>query len=465
MDPRDIPQHIIDKYATRGPRYTSYPTAPHFRTDYDREAIEAVWRRAPADDDGLSVYIHIPYCRKRCLYCGCHTEVLPPAQDATMASYVDRLLDEIHIAAQLLAGADRPLRQLALGGGTPTILPPAQMDRLLHAVEELGVRAEDAEFSAEVDPRTASPELLDLLLERGFNRFSLGVQDLDPQVQQIVGRIQPVEQVESVIDHLRSYPRAPAVNIDLIQGLPGQTPESFRRTIDRVVELDPDRLALFGYAHVPWIRPHQQALEAHPLPSAEERIQLLGIAWEQFIGAGYEPIGFDHFARPDDELTVALRQGTLHRNFMGYTTRRGLDMIGLGVSSIGAVGHTYTQDFKDHDPYDAALAAGKMPWERALELTDEDLVRREVILDLSCNLRLDLKAFRERHDLDLRDRFPDEMDALAPLHDDRLFEMTDQEIRVTPLGRFLVRNICMAFDAYLGGQESAGPNVRYSKTL
>ena len=464
MDPRDIPQHIIDRYATRGPRYTSYPTAPHFRTDYDRDAIEAAWRRTPAGDDGLSVYVHIPYCRKRCLYCGCHTEVLPHEDDSTMAGYVDRLLDEIHIAAELLGGSHRPLMQLALGGGTPTILPPPLMERLLDGIEQLGVRA-GGEFSAEVDPRTITTELLDLLVERGFNRFSLGVQDLDPEVQQIVGRVQPVEQVEGVIDHLRSRAAAPAINIDLIQGLPGQTPESFRRTIGRVVQLDPDRLALFGYAHVPWIRPHQQALEGHRMPTAEERIQLLGIAWEQFVEAGYEPIGFDHYARQDDELTVALRQGTLHRNFMGYTTHRGLDMIGLGVSSIGAVGFTYTQDFKDHEPYDASLAAGQMPWERALELSDDDLLRREVILDLSCNLRLDLKAFRDRHDLDLRDRFPDEMEQLGPLQDDGLFEITDQEIRITPLGRFMVRNICMVFDAYLGSQGAAGQDVRYSKTL
>ncbi len=457
MDPRQIPWAIVEKYSTRGPRYTSYPTAPHFSTEYDRDAVERIWREGAAAD--LSVYVHVPYCHRRCLYCGCHTEVLQECSGDPRSDYVDALLAEAAIAQELVG--ERGLRQLALGGGTPTILAPDTMDRLLTGLLGRWSAVDGAELSAEVDPRTVQHALLEVLLEHGFNRFSLGVQDLDPDVQAVVGRVQPREMVEELAAWLSD--RAQSVNFDLIQGLPGQTPQSWSRTIDGVVEMAPDRIAVFGYAHVPWMRPHQEALEGHPLPDARDRVEMLGIAWERFIDAGYVAIGFDHFARPDDELAVAMAEGSLHRNFMGYTTRRGLDQLGLGVSAISAVGATYAQDCKDHGPWRGHMDAGRMPWERALILDEEDQLRREVILDLSCNLRIDFDRFERDHGVAFDRRFGPELEALQPLAADGLLELDDDGIRITPRGRFLVRIPCMAFDTYLGA--GADRPVRYSRTV
>ncbi len=457
MDPRDIPWEVVEKYSTRGPRYTSYPTAPHFTTDYDRGALEALWRGSGSPD--LSVYVHVPYCKRRCLYCGCHTEVLHDGRDDPRPGYVEALLQEAAVAAGLLG--PRRIRQLALGGGTPSILAPDTMDRLLAGLLGHWPADHGAELSAEVDPRTARHDLLQVMLDHGFNRFSLGVQDLDPDVQAIVGRVQPREQVQDLASWLSQ--RADSVNFDLIHGLPGQTAASWRRTIDGVVEMGPDRIAVFGYAHVPWMRPHQEALEGHAVPEARERVEMLGIAWERFLAAGYVAIGFDHFARPDDELAVALQAGSLHRNFMGYTTRRGLDQLGLGVSAISAVGASYAQDAKDHAPWRADLDAGRMPWERALILDEDDLLRREVILDLSCNLRIDFERFEQTHGVPFAHRFGPELRQLRPLAEDGLLELGDDGIRVTPRGRFLVRVACMAFDGYLG--DKGDRPVQYSTTV
>jgi len=459
LDPRTIPWELIEKHSTRGPRYTSYPTAPHFRSDVDTDALGRLWQGAGGGPDGgLSVYVHVPYCHRRCLYCGCHTEVLRRPADLT--AYVDSLLAELALADQAIGGHHPPLRQLALGGGTPTILPPAELDRLLSDLLGRWPAARGAELSAEIDPRTITDDVLGVLVEHGFNRVSLGVQDLDPDVQQVVGRVQPAEMVERLMARLRSLRSPPSINLDLIHGLPRQTPERWRRTIDGVVRMAPDRIAVFGYAHVPWMRPHQEALDGEPMPDARTRVELMGIAWEALTEAGYASIGFDHFARPDDELAVALAEGTLHRNFMGYTTHRGLDQVGLGVSAISAVGASYAQDAKEQPRWRAAIAAGRMPWERGLLLSDDDLLRREVILDLSCNLRLDFARFATAHGFAFDERFADELDQLAPLADDGLITLDGDGIRVTPTGRFLVRIVCMVFDRYLRAGQA-----RYSRTV
>jgi oxygen-independent coproporphyrinogen III oxidase len=461
VDPRKIPWDVIEKHSTRGPRYTSYPTAPHFREDFDRGAVEQAWRAATGD--ALSVYVHVPYCHRRCLYCGCHTEVLDRDPTGVTRRYVHTLLDEVRVAERTLGPRTGGLAQLALGGGTPTTLQTGDMARLLDALFARWRPAKGAELSVEIDPRTVQSDLLDLLLAKGFNRVSLGVQDLDDRVQQIVGRVQPESMVRDLMTQLRSVSQPPSINIDLIQGLPGQTPESWRRTIDKVVALDPDRMAVFGYAHVPWMRPHQRTLEGHARPDPRERVEMLGIAWEAFVEAGYVAIGFDHFARPEDELAVALSRGNLHRNFMGYTTRRGLDQLGLGVSAISAVGPTYAQDHKNHEPWLASIGAGQMPWERALVLDDDDLQRREVILDLSCNLAVDFDRFLARHGVPFQQRFAAELRRLAPLVEDGLVDVHPTGIEVTPRGRFLVRVICMVFDRYLDTQD--GSPVRYSRTV
>jgi len=459
LDPRRIPWELVEKYSVRGPRYTSYPTAPHFRPDVDLEAIGRRWQGAgEGPDGGLSVYVHVPYCRRRCLYCGCHTEGVGDRED--LSPYVDGLLAELALADRTIGTDSPPVRQLALGGGTPTILPPAELDRFLADLLGRWPAAAGAELSAEIDPRTIHGDVLDVLFEHGFNRVSLGVQDLDPDVQQVVGRIQPAEMVERLVSRLRSYDPAPSINFDLIHGLPRQTPLGWARTVEQVVRMAPDRVAVFGYAHVPWMRPHQRALEHEPVPDARARVELLGRAWEGFGEAGYVAIGFDHFARPDDELATAAAEGTLHRNFMGYTTHRGLDQIGLGASAISAVGATYTQDAKELGAWRELLDAGRMPWERGMLLDEDDLLRREVILDLSCNLRLDFARFSVEHGFAFADRFGAELQQLSVLADDGLIELDDDGIRVTPTGRFLVRVVCMAFDRYLDADRA-----RYSRTV
>ena len=464
MDPRAIPWELIERYATRGPRYTSYPTAPHFRADVDRDALEGLWR-AERGAVGLSLYVHVPYCRRRCLYCGCHTRVMEGVDEGPLRRYVDDVLREAELVATLLPGSSGPVAQLALGGGTPTVLPPALLARLVDGLDALWPADPRAERSVEVDPRTADDDRLESLFDAGFNRVSLGIQELDERVQQIVGRVQPLSLVESVVDRLRAAPHAPAINFDLIHGLPGQTAQGFGRTLAEVARLGPDRVAVFGYAHVPWMRPHQQALEGHPLPDARQRVELLGQAWEALTAAGYVPIGFDHFARPGDELARALATGSLHRNFMGYTTRRGLDLVGLGESAISAVGDSYAQDAKDQDAWRDTIRAGRMPWERGLLLSADDSLRRDVILDLSCNLRLDLTAFEERRGVSFGDRFPEVLDRLAPMVDDGLLDLDERRLRITDLGRFFVRNVCMAFDAYLGAAPADGGTPRFSQTV
>ena len=464
MDPRTIPWEVIERHATRGPRYTSYPTAPHFRTDFDAAELEEMWREdrgAP----GLSLYVHVPYCRRRCLYCGCHTQVLGDAPAAALSGYVDDVIREAERVAAVLPAGSGPVAQLALGGGTPTVLPPAEILRMVRALDGLWSPAPDAERSVEMDPRTAGDELLGALREAGFNRVSLGIQELDEEVQRIIGRVQPLELVASVVESLRDGDAPPSINFDLIHGLPGQTPEGFAATLDKVVGLRPERLAVFGYAHVPWMRPHQEALEGHPLPDTRARVEMLGAAWATFTEAGYVPIGFDHFALPGDELSVALAGRTLHRNFMGYTTRRGLDLIGLGESAISAVGPTYAQDLKSTDAWHTALAEGRIPWERARVLTADDELRREVILDLSCNLRLDAHDFEARHGVPLAERFRAELRRLQPMVDDGLMQVDGDGVRVTDRGRFFVRNACMVFDAYLGTAPGGDLPVRYSRTV
>jgi len=315
------------------------------------------------------------------------------------------------------------------------------------------------ERSIELDCRTVDPDYLDALLDLGFNRFSLGVQDIASEVIDRLRKNQSRDYVERINGHLRSR-GVHAINFDLMYGLPGQTPESFGRTIDEVIGMRPSRVALFGYAHVPWIKPHQKSLEKFGLPDEKERIALWGTAFDRFRGAGYVPIGMDHFAEPDDELTLSQQKGLLHRNFMGYTTWRGLDLVGLGASSISSVGSVYAQNEKDLEPYEAAIAAKRVPWQRGLLLTADDLMRRELIIDLFSNFDLDVKAFEKKFSIDFWKTFESEQVTLAPLVTDGLLDLSGERIRVSPIGRFFIRNICTAFDKYLDPTRQ-----RYSKTV
>ncbi|MBN2431137.1 MAG: oxygen-independent coproporphyrinogen III oxidase [Acidobacteria bacterium] len=456
LSPRQIPSDMLARYSTSAPRYTSYPTAPQFTADFDIERIAAAWRQSSISAAGLSLYIHIPFCQSRCLYCGCFTEIGHDA--AAVDDYLAALFTEMDRLVEL-TGNLPAVEQLALGGGTPVFLNPAQMRRLVAGMERRFTFAHGAERSLEMDPRRLDTDYLDMLVDVGFNRFSFGVQDLEPDVQRKVGRRLAPEKLDELVAHLRRRGRT-AVNMDLIYGLPGQTEETFGRTIRRIMEFRPPRIALFGYAHVPWVSPHQQTLEQYHLPNPAERMNLFGLAFEMLLAAGYRHVGMDHFALPEDELIRALDRRSLTRNFMGYTTRRGLDLMGLGASAISSVGRTYCQNIKDIAAYRERAAGGT--WVKGLWLSDEDLLRREIILDLFCNFHLDLARVSQAHQLDFKVHFATELEKLRPLADDGLLQTGKSALSVTPLGRFFIRNICMVFDQYLAGEER---ERRYSRTV
>jgi oxygen-independent coproporphyrinogen-3 oxidase len=388
----------------------------------------------------------------RCLVCGCHTEITQHRERGQ--AYTDDLLMELD-GVGLWTDLQRPLRQLALGGGTPNFLFAEDMERLIRGIESRMSIAADAERSIEVDPRAITPQYVRMLVDLGFNRFSMGVQDLDDDVMAAVNRPQALATVTEVVRAIRATGDLP-INMDLIYGLPRQSVESWTRTLDQVTELRPSRLAIYGYAHVPWMKKHQTALERHHIPDDTLRAQLNAMARERFDAAGYQAIGFDHYALPDDELAVAAREGSLNRNFMGYTTRRGLDLVALGVSGISSVGGSYTQNLKPLTEWREKLRAGEPTWARGRVLTDEDVMRREAILNLSCNFRMDLNS----EGRSLLEHFSDELERLQPMLDDGLITIDEHSLRVTELGKPFVRNICMVFDQYLPASTSG----RFSRT-
>ncbi|RME25665.1 MAG: oxygen-independent coproporphyrinogen III oxidase, partial [Deltaproteobacteria bacterium] len=358
QDPRRIPDELKRKYDVRGPRYTSYPPANHFGP-VDEDLLFERWRERNSlkDDPGLSLYVHLPFCRKRCLFCGCHTFVAKRSDQ--IAGYVGKVIDEMRLAAKIVDPA-RPVRQIALGGGTPNALEAEQLDGLLSAMHDVWSVEDAAEKSVEINPRTATPEKLEVLLKHGFNRFSLGIQDFNPNVLKAVNRDQGLMEVEQVVAWLRER-GVELLNFDLIYGLPGQSLESCVQTARHVIELRPTRIALYSYAHVPWIHPHQRALERLGLPEAEKKAELFLSMMDAFLEAGYLPIGMDHFALPEDSLAKALERGTLRRNFMGYTTGRGLDLLAFGASGISSIGTSYAQNHKGLDDYSADVSAGRLP--------------------------------------------------------------------------------------------------------
>lgn len=438
-----VPDELVARYRTRAPRYTSYPTAPQFGP-IPTGAVDA----ALAKNDGpLAAYVHVPFCRSLCHYCGCHVEI--HARREIGREYVDRLLAEADLVAKRLRPG-RTLDQLSLGGGTPTFLFPDDMARLVDGLRARWLFTPDADISIEVDPRTIDDDYLDRLVALGYRRFSFGVQDFDATVLEAVHRAQPADLTLRAVQRLRSHGNFD-LNFDLMYGLPHQTPETFRTTLDTVVAMRPTRIALFLYAHVPWMKPAQKLVEKQGLPEANTRARLFSLANEVLGAAGYEPIGMDHFALPGDELLRAQADGTLQRNFMGYTTRSGLDQIGLGVSAIGSFGGVYAQDLKGRPEWAAKIEAGELPIERGFVLTDDDIRRRHVIMQLFCNFTVELQP----------GEFMDERTRMAPMVDDGFVAFEGDTLRVTPLGRHFIRNVCATFDRYLEGDLAAR---RYSHT-
>ena len=451
---------LIRRYDGHGPRYTSYPTAVHFHTGFNEQS----YRRAALLSNSarvrpLSMYVHIPFCEHPCFYCGCNKIIT--RNRAHAEQYLQRLYREVELQGALF-DRKRTVRQLHFGGGTPTYLTMAQLSALFdHLDRHFTVdRSEQREFSIEIDPRTLQEDSLPALAALGCNRISLGVQDFDPEVQRAVNRRQSTEQVARSVEQARALGFR-SVSFDLIYGLPLQTVASFGRTLDSVIQMRPERVAAYGYAHMPRLFKAQRAIRTEQLPDSETRLQLLELTVERLTAAGYVYIGMDHFALPDDDLARALRDGSLHRNFQGYATHGDCDLIGLGVSAISAVGDCYSQNRKQLSGYYQALDERRLPIERGISLSMNDVLRRDVIQRLMCKGELGIGDIESRYAIDFNAYFSSELTALQPLANDGLVTRHEDSIVVTERGRALLRNVAMIFDAYL--QPSSSP--QYSKVI
>ncbi len=454
---------LIKRYDVAGPRYTSYPTAVQFIEGFDANAYR---RYTTASNNELipkplSLYVHLPFCHSLCYYCGCTKKVTRHAEQGVR--YLELLDREIEMQGKLFDD-DREVEQLHFGGGTPTFHTDEEMSALM---AQLGRHfalsdSDNREYSIEVDPRTVGNDRLEKLAELGFNRISLGVQDLDPKVQEAVNRIQDPQATLDMVEDSRKL-GFNSVSIDLIYGLPHQTGESFGKTIDTVVRVKPDRLAVYNYAHMPHIFRAQRMINADDIPSPETKLELMELTIRKLTDAGYVYIGMDHFALPEDELTIAQKEGHLQRNFQGYSTRRQCDLVGLGVSAIGKVGDCYAQNQKDIPSWQAAVADGRLPIWRGVSLTTEDRLRRGIIESIMCHGEVHFDEFEANFDIDFNDHFALELGNLQQLEQDGLLEMGEAGFRATPEGRLLLRAIAMNFDEYLQTRESSVP--RFSRVI
>ena len=457
---RQLPSaaNLLRRYDLAGPRYTSYPTAPQFRPDFGEAHYREQARRSNATftPRPLSLYVHIPFCVSPCFYCGCNRLI---TRDVAAGSrYVKRLLREAALVAPLF-DHHREVRQLHLGGGTPNFLPQADLTRLIEALAanfRLGAAA-DLDFSIELDPRFATPADVQHLGRLGFNRASLGVQDFDPRVQQAVNRVQSLEQTLGIIDACRASGLR-SINIDLIYGLPHQSLEGFGRTLDTIIAVCPDRLAVYGYAHMPRLFKAQRHIDSQALPDPAARIALLELAIDRLRAAGYRYIGMDHFARPEDDLARAQEAGGLHRNFMGYTTHAGCELIGLGMSAIGHFGESFSQNHRDLRAWESAIDAGRLPVWRGLALSSDDRVRADVIQSLMCQGAVEFREIERRHGIDFESYFAEALERVAPLVRDGIVSLSRRQLQATDRGRFLLRMVAMCFDRYLAPAE-AHPGV------
>jgi oxygen-independent coproporphyrinogen-3 oxidase len=439
-------QELLHRYDRPGPRYTSYPTAVEFHEGFGADDYALRLQALAAREDPLSLYVHLPFCRERCLYCACNVVISPHGKAAD--PYLARLHREIDLVAQHLGPRKKCVSQLHFGGGTPTYYGPEALRALMERLRANFAWDSTAELAMELDPRVTTRAHLEALAAEGFNRVSLGVQDLDPEVQAVIGRVQPVALTEALIEDARALGIG-SVNIDLIYGLPKQTLASFRETLAQVARMRPERLAIYGFAYVPWLQGHQKKLPQEAMPGPAERVALLALASEVLTEAGYLHIGMDHFALPDSDLCEARAQGRLWRNFMGYTTSRAPDMIGFGLSSIGYVSGAYVQNHKKLSSWQAALDAGRLPVERGLPLTDDDKLRAHVIRELMCNLVLDPREVEARYEVNFWETFGDALPDLEEMEREGLIRRDGALLRVTELGQVFVRNVAMLFDGYL----------------
>ena len=454
----NVTPELLQKYDQPGPRYTSYPTAPVWRPDLTHEAYTEALQRATTDvDEPFSLYVHIPFCAERCHYCGCN--VVISKKTSVSETYLNHVAVELERVAELL-GDRRNVSQMHWGGGTPTYLTPEQL-RVLHAsITKFFTLTPDAEIALEADPRVTTTEHIHTLWDLGFNRISMGVQDLDPGVQEIIGRDQTEVETRELFDTCREV-GFEGINIDLIYGLPGQTMETWADTIESVVDIRPDRLAIYSYAHLPDRLKHQRKMDA-PLPDAETKYGLFAQARNTLLDAGYRAIGMDHFALPDDELARALDERHLFRNFMGYTTVAAQEMVGVGPSAISRIGGVYAQNEKRLVYYYRHLDEGHLPTMAGCALTADDEIRGWVIQQLMCNLQLDFSQLASEFDVAYDDYFGEEDAALKPYYDDGFLARTETGLHVLPLGQVFLRNIAMVFDAYL---KSTDASTTFSRTV
>ncbi|HEC85906.1 MAG: oxygen-independent coproporphyrinogen III oxidase [Candidatus Parabeggiatoa sp. nov. 1] len=439
---------LIRRYDKAGPRYTSYPTAVQFHSGFDEAAYREYAQNSNATLNPLSLYVHIPFCDTACFYCACNK--VATKNRSLAAPYVAHLRQEMAFQSALFNREHRPVTQLHWGGGTPTFLSHTEMHDLMQGTKAHFQLLDDdsGEYSIEIDPRETQSDTIALLRELGFNRMSLGVQDFDPKVQKAVNRIQSEEQTFAVLEAARRE-GFKSISLDLIYGLPHQSVDSFSKTLEKILTVKPDRLSIFNYAHLPTRFKPQRRINETDLPTPAEKLAILQHTINRLIEAGYVYIGMDHFALPDDELAIAQRNGTLYRNFQGYSTHADCDLIGLGITSIGKVSDSYSQNVKTLDEYYAQIDAKHIPVFRGIALNADDKLRRAVITQLICHFTLDIPAIEQECQFDFKDYFSTEWAELETMQDDGLLVRGEQQIEILPAGRLLVRNICMTFDAYL----------------
>lgn len=451
---------LVRKYDKPGPRYTSYPTAPQFHSgfsskDYTNEIIRTNSAENPPD---LSLYFHIPYCDTLCYFCGCN--MIVSRNRERIKEYVDAVKREIDLLKKYLK-PERKITQLHWGGGTPTHLKPQEIIELISHINQNFAFTDKPENGCEIDPRELTYDHLSALKEGGFNRVSMGVQDFNHAVQKAVNRIQPEDLTRKVVDWVREL-KFESINLDLIYGLPFQNIEEFEKAIEIIIDISPDRIALFNYAHVPWMKKHMELINPEDLPKPEEKLQILKMSVEKLTASGYVFIGMDHFAKPNDDLTVAMREKKLYRNFQGYSTNYGADLFALGITSISHFGNIYAQNFKTEKEYIKSIDENIFPIMKGYTMTTDDIIRKEVIMRIMCDFELNFNLIEKKFEIDFEHYFKSGISNLEEFISDGLVEIKDRNIRVAEMGRLLIRNIAMSFDGFLERKEDVG---KYSRTV
>ena len=447
----------FSKYSRPGPRYTSYPTALEFNSDFKYDTYIDFLENST---EKLSLYVHLPFCRSACYFCGCN--VVFTSKEEKLSRYIDYLKKEIDLLAKHI-DTTREVIQFHFGGGTPTFYKAFELDEIVTYIKSKFPNwSKDAEISCEIDPRFFNEDQMKVFKKHGFNRISFGVQDLDEKVQKEIHRVQPLELTKKAVELARKY-GINSINTDFIYGLPYQTLETFKKTLELSTQLNPDRVAVFNYAHVPWLMKTMRKFDETTLPTPDVKLQIFQYTIDFFESNGYKMVGMDHFAKPEDELFGAIKKGELHRNFQGYTTKGGANLVGIGLTSIGEGERYYAQNTKDMKVYEAALDEGKLPFERGVVLSDDDFLRKSVIMELMANFSIDMKRVEKEHKIDFKNYFADAMDALQEFVDAGLITIADDKISVSTTGTLLIRNIAMPFDAYM--KKYGESKKSFSKTV